>query len=169
MLLSSNKYFDFKIGKEVDPSFLKKALSENNIDETWVNNIQMPSTNDDHVLGKNIHKFVYIKLNNGDVYYCVSNREFEDMWLASVHEHNLQIDVQTPDIYHTRTGQVVSKYEHPPKKVTISLNHNDKKSNMVSDVRSILSFLLLYFFIKSIMQASKSQRGKGKGGMTNLF
>ncbi len=43
-----------------------------------------------------------------------------------------------------------------------------KKSNLFADARSILSIVLLYFFIRSLMDTRKASKGKGKG-VTGLF
>ena len=49
------------------------------------------------------------------------------------------------------------------KKIVIGQRQDDKKSNIVADTRSILSMILLYYFIKSIMDVSKTARKGGKG------
>ncbi len=56
----------------------------------------------------------------------------------------------------------------PIKMITNSGVRENKKSNLVADTRSILSMVLLYFFIRSFMDMSKTAKGKGKG-VTGLF
>ena len=36
----------------------------------------METSNDEHTKGKNLHKYVYIRENNGNICFCASNREF---------------------------------------------------------------------------------------------
>ena len=42
-------------------------------------------------------------------------------------------------------------------------------SNFISNTRTVLSLVLLYFFIKSMSQLGRTNRGKGKGGGLNMF
>lgn len=56
-----------------------------------------------------------------------------------------------------------------PKAIIISPRHEDKKSSIIGDTRSILSMVLLYFFIKSLVDMGKGAKGKGGKGATGLF
>lgn len=52
----------------------------------------------------------------------------------------------------------------------ISPVRESKKSSIVSDTRSLLSIILLYFFIKSIFEVGRGGRGRaGKGGLSDPF
>ena len=42
-------------------------------------------------------------------------------------------------------------------------------SSFISNTRTVLSLVLLYFFIKSMSQLGRTNRGKGKGGGLNMF
>ena len=42
-------------------------------------------------------------------------------------------------------------------------------SSFISNTRTVLSLVLLYFFIKSMSQLGRANRGKGKGGGLNMF
>lgn len=36
---------------------------------------------------------------NGDVYFCVSNNEFEQIWFALVEAHNQMLDKKAPEAF----------------------------------------------------------------------
>ena len=55
------------------------------------------------------------------------------------------------------------------RKITLRPKQEDKNSSLVADARSVLSMVLLYFFIKSIMEVSKGTKGKTGKGVSGLF
>jgi hypothetical protein len=77
--------------------------------------------------------------------------------------------MRTSDFNRNRTADMTAKVEPPPKKIVISETKLHKNTNVVGDLRRILSFVLLYFFIKSLRQAG---RGAGKpktGDLKDIF
>lgn len=73
MLVSSSDYFNLSKGKEVSPDYLKESLESGRIEETWFQNVEVQTNTDERVKGKNIHKYVYILENTGQLCFCVSN------------------------------------------------------------------------------------------------
>ena len=129
----------------------------------------MPKDNDEQIRGKQIHQYIYIRENNGDIYFCLSNQEFSKFWTESVLQYNLQTDMRTSDFYRNRTADMTAKAEAPPKKIVISETKIHKNTNVIGDLRRVLSFVLLYFFFKSLRQAG---RGGGKpktGDLKDIF
>jgi len=59
-------------------------------------------------------------------------------------------------------------YAQNNNRVIISQNQEYKKSNLLTDTRNIFSFVLFYFFVKSILDMSKKSKG-GRGNIGNPF
>lgn len=57
----------------MEADYLQSALKEGRITQTWIDEVEISSSNDEHAKGKNIHKSIYIIEKNGDVSYCASN------------------------------------------------------------------------------------------------
>jgi ATP-dependent Zn protease len=92
------------------------------------------------------------------------------VWLSLVSKHNETIEKKGAELYPMGSAnEALSRGLQPVRKIAIGANHEHKKSSLVADVRSILSIVLLYFFIKSIMDVSKGAKGKGGKGATGLF
>jgi len=120
VILSSNQYFNWDNATEVDPEYLKQALDENRIEETWFHSTDVETNNEDNIKGRNIHKFVYIQDIHGHIFYCVSNPEFERLWMKMLDDHNSQMDRKTPELYQNSGGEIVSKAEYPVRKIMLS-------------------------------------------------
>lgn len=60
---------------------------------------------------------------------------------------------------------MLAKSQVPPRKVVINERREAKTTSAVSNLKSALSLLLLFYFVKSIMQVSKGAKGKGVSSM----
>jgi len=74
----------------------------------------------------------------------------------------------TADYFRNRSNDMISKAEPPPKKIVIGETKVQKNTNAINDLRRILSFVLLYFFIKSLRQAGKGSKPK-TGDLKDIF
>lgn len=119
--------------------------------------------------GKNYKNYIYIREKNGNIVHCISNEEYQTLWLAEVDRKNKEIDLRNDQQFPMGTANDELSRAVQPKKIVISPKHEDKKSSLIGDTRSILSMVLLYFFIKSLVDVGKGAKGKGGKGATGLF
>lgn len=63
---------------------------------------------------------------------------------------------------------MISKAEPPPKKIVIGETKVQKNINAMSDLRRILSFVLFYFFIRSLRQSGRVSNRK-TGNLKDIF
>lgn len=78
--LSWNDWLESK-PREIAPEGLKEALEADRIESTWFFHTDSDGSSEEHIKGKYLRRFVYAKEINGEILFCVSNPEFEQVWL----------------------------------------------------------------------------------------
>jgi len=76
--------------------------------------------------------------------------------------------MRTADYFRNRSNDMISKAEPPPKKIVIGETKVQKNINAMSDLRRILSFVLFYFFIRSLRQSGRVSNRK-TGNLKDIF